>query len=245
MNDKPQLERLMGVSLALTSLIELKDEYTRGHSINTRRLAGEFAEYLGLDPRTVEDIRLAAQLHDIGKIGIPDAILKKSSDLTDKEYAAVMRHPELGANAVRSIEGCDTVAEIIGAHHERFDGSGYPRRLAGKSIPLGARIVSLADTYDALVHGRAYREPMTAVNAMDVIASERGGQFDPGLTERFIQFLRQPQADNVHDPVCGMSANRADDTLYVRYDEQTWHFCSMTCLQAFRNNPGKYIRPEY
>ncbi len=240
-DQKDQMERLMGTNLALTSLIDLKDHYTEGHSRNVRDLARGFAAYLTVPPRQVEQISLAAQLHDIGKIGIPDAILAKPSRLTDEEYAEIKKHPDLGADAIQHIPDYEDIVRIIRHHHERFDGRGYPEGLAGTEIPTGSRLISLADTYDALIHGRAYRQAMSTMDAIREMQAERGGQFDPDMFDHFIRFLST--GANTHscdDPVCGMPVAGADPELSVSYNHRNYFFCSRTCLVEFTRHPDKY-----
>jgi len=234
-----QIERLMGVNLALTSLIDLKDHYTEGHSRNVGELSRGFAEHLGLPRSQVEEIALAALLHDIGKIGIPDTILKKPGPLTEAEFAKVKRHAGLGASAIEPIEDYRNVVQVIKHHHERFDGTGYPDGLAGDRIPEGARLIALADTFDALVHGRAYRRAKTVTDALEMIQQQKGGQFDPILTDAFLEFIRNG-ADVLmrHDPVCGMVLK--DNTLHTTYAGDVFYFCSQTCLQEFSKRPARY-----
>lgn len=236
---KAQIERFMGMNLALTSLIDLKDHYTEGHSKNVRDLARGFAEYLALSAEQVQDIALAAQLHDIGKIGIPDAVLKKPTVLTPEEFAQVKRHPDLGADAIETVEDYGTIVSVIRHHHERFDGSGYPYGLKGQQIPLGSRIIALADTYDALIHGRAYRDPVSRREAITLLRQGRGTQFDADLVDPFVRFIQYGSIPaSLHDPVCGMAVDGFE--FEASYAEKTYVFCSRTCLREFERQPEKY-----
>lgn len=234
-----QIERFMGMNLALTSLIDLKDHYTEGHSINVRELARGFAEYLALSAEQVQDIALAAQLHDIGKIGIPDSVLKKPTVLTPEEFAQVKRHPNLGAGAIETVEDYGTIVSVIRHHHERFDGSGYPYGLKGKQIPFGSRVIALADTYDALIHGRAYRDPVSRREAITLLRQGRGTQFDPDLVDPFVRFIQYGNTPaSLHDPVCGMAVDGLE--FEASHAEKTYVFCSRTCLREFERQPEKY-----
>jgi putative two-component system response regulator len=146
------------------------------------------AETLGLDCELTRQLELAAPLHDIGKIAIPDAILLKPGRLTPEEFAEIQRHPVIGA---QMLEGSSSsllalAQEIALNHHERWEGGGYPRGLAGKSIPLGGRIVALADVFDALTHARPYKRAWSVHDAVVEIKRQRGGQFDPALVEAFL-----------------------------------------------------------
>lgn len=234
-----EIDRLMAVNLSLTSLIDLKDHYTEGHSRNVRNLSRDFAEYLGMTTDRIDEIALAALLHDIGKIGISDDVLKKAGPLTDGEFVQIKAHPDFGASAVEPIEEYGNVAEIIRHHHERFDGTGYPAGLAGTQIPYGARLIALADTYDALIHGRAYRAPMSSPQALNTIREQSGKQFDPTLADAFVQFIEAGEgADTHHDPVCGMPLN--DLTVSTIFMGRRFYFCSQTCLREFNQRPTKY-----
>lgn len=236
-----QIEILMGLKLALSSLIEMKDSYTEGHSNRVRNLTRSFSEYLCLPSNEVENISLAGELHDIGKIGIPDSILKKTEKINDSEYEIIKNHPKLGAESIRSIKGFEEIAEIILHHHEKHDGTGYPDNLKGNEIPLGARILSIVDAYDAMFHGRSYRKPYTKEKVLDIIHQAGQKQFDPALSMKFISFINGESKKLQADPVCGMrlSANYKDYTC--RYVGQSYFFCSRICARKFEESPEKFI----
>lgn len=156
-NQQAQIEDLMGIKLALISLIDLRDPYTEGHSRNVRDLTRRFTEYLKLPPIDVEEITMAAELHDIGKIGFPDTILKNIGNLNEQEFNEVKKHPLRGADSIQSLKGFENIVKIIRHHHEKYDGTGYPDGLSSKQIPLGSRIISLIDAYDAMIHDRSYQ----------------------------------------------------------------------------------------
>jgi len=235
------IEKLMGLKLVLASLIDLKDSYTEGHSKNVRDFTFGFSGCLDLPKETREEIVIAAELHDIGKIGIPDAILKKPDNLKEEEYLAIQGHPQKGADSLKALKGFDSIRSIICHHHERFDGKGYPDKLAGNQIPLGARIIALADSYDAMLHGRSYRKAMSPKEALQEILSESGKQFDPELIPRFLDFVQQGAISGHLDPVCGMLVDPDSSQFISWHLNQKIRFCSKTCLQVFESTPEKYV----
>jgi response regulator RpfG family c-di-GMP phosphodiesterase len=172
--------------LALVSSLELRERYTAGHS---RRVAAYnllAAERMGL--RAPEFLRLletGALLHDAGKIGVPDAALLKTGTLDDEEWEAMRRHPESGARLARGSDALEGAAPIIAAHHERYDGRGYPAGLAGEDIPLGARIVAAADVYDALTTARPYKRAFSHDEASVILFDQAGAALDPKVVKAF------------------------------------------------------------
>ena len=174
---------------ALAAAVEEKDRYTRGHSERVKTYALEMARRLGLPSETISTIEYACVLHDIGKIGIPDAIIHKDRDLTDEEYQEIKDHPAKGENIIRVIPFLEPAQPIIRHHHERFDGNGYPDGIKGKEIELGARIIAIADTYDAMTTERPYRGPLPRDHVVSVLKEEKGKQFDPELVDIFVQYL--------------------------------------------------------
>lgn len=175
---------------ALINSLEARDTYSRHHSIRVTRIATAFAEALGLDPELVKSLQLAGALHDIGKIGIPDAILLKPDRLTAAEMEAIRRHPQIGIRIVAPLNLLPREQAVILYHHERWDGNGYPQKLAGEQIPLLARIIALADAFDAITTDRPYRPRRDIAAAMAEIEAHAGTQFDPGLVPDFVRFLR-------------------------------------------------------
>ncbi|MBN2073690.1 MAG: HD domain-containing protein [Actinobacteria bacterium] len=173
----------------LISLIELKDRYTLGHSINVRDISVMVARQLELEESAINEIGYAAALHDIGKIAVPENILNKPSRLTVREFDEIKRHPVQGAFLVANIPSLKNVGNIILHHHERYDGNGYPMGLCGDKIPLGSRIIAVADTYDAMTSERSYRSRMTEINAINIIKEETGFQFDPQVVEAFLAII--------------------------------------------------------
>ncbi len=144
------------------------------------------ARRLGLPERELPDLGRGALLHDIGKIGVPDAILLKPGKLNEAEWAEMKRHPQTGYDILKSIDFLDRSAEMVLSHQERFDGGGYPRALAGEQIPIAARIFAIADTYDAMTSDRPYRKALSADAARQEIARCSGTQFDPRCAEAFL-----------------------------------------------------------
>jgi putative nucleotidyltransferase with HDIG domain len=174
---------------SLAQTIELKDSYTRGHCDRVAQYAVAIAKALGLPDEQSENIRRGSWLHDCGKIGVPEAILNFTGPLTDEQMAVVRNHPRWGAEVARLAHLPDTVINIILYHHERFDGQGYPSGLRGEDIPLEARIVNVADIYDALTSDRAYRARLTQEQAMGVLIGNKGTHSDPRIVDVFIAIL--------------------------------------------------------
>jgi response regulator RpfG family c-di-GMP phosphodiesterase len=168
---------------ALINVQEAKDPFLRGHSQRVAALSASIASYMGLADDTVEDLRLAGQLHDIGKIGIPEALMHKAGPLTEEEYARVKEHVRIGIEILTPLAPLARVLPAIHDHHERWDGSGYPRGLAGEQISLGGRILAAVDAFDALTSRRAYREPLTANETIDLLSRTAGAHLDAGVVD--------------------------------------------------------------
>ncbi|MBP2625793.1 MAG: metal dependent phosphohydrolase [Firmicutes bacterium] len=168
---------------ALSSALEAKNAHMCGHSQRVAELSLLMAQRIGLSPIEQERIHIGAHLHDIGKIGIPDVILNKPGKLTDSEFAIIRQHPEIGGQIVSKVKVFHSVVDIVRHHHERFDGKGYPDKLCGTEIALGARIVSVADAFDAMISMRSYRPPLNVSEAMVEMERFRGSQFDPAIVD--------------------------------------------------------------
>ncbi len=166
---------------SLVSAIEAKDKYTLGHSERVSKYAVTLANKLGLPEEKVEELRVAGLLHDVGKIGIDDEILKKPAKLTKAEYEEVKKHPAIGSWILNTLELSDTTMDAINYHHERFDGKGYPLGLSGKELSLEAQIIALSDAYDAMTSDRPYRKAMSNEEAMQEIKKCSDTQFNPEL----------------------------------------------------------------
>ncbi len=177
----------MGVLKALTSSIDAKDPYTRGHSERVAQLSHAISLQLGFSPEEADRIRIAGLVHDVGKIGVPEGILLKQGRLTDDEFDAIKKHPEIGHKILRDIIGMDDVLPGVLYHHERYDGKGYPHGVAGQNIPLVARIIGIADTFDAMSSTRSYRAALSREKVLQEIERCSGAQFDPKLVEAFLK----------------------------------------------------------
>lgn len=167
------------ILLAYDSALALKDAYTGGHGRRVARYTRLIAEAMGLPVAEVDSISEAALLHDLGKIAIPEHILTKRERLTSDEFAVVQKHPAIGAEILESMPSLRRHATAVRHHHERFDGSGYPDGLCGADIPLAARIIAVADAFDALSSNRSYRHGVSADRALDEITQVAGSHFDP------------------------------------------------------------------
>jgi putative nucleotidyltransferase with HDIG domain len=172
----------------LGQVIELRDAYTGGHTMRVTHYATLIAERMGLPSDQLELVRLGAPLHDIGKIGIADSILRKEGNLTDSEREQMRGHTVLGDQILKSHPGLMKVAAIARSHHERHDGLGYPDGLKGDAIPLLARVVSVADTFDAMTSDRPYRARMKLQDALAFMAAESEKQFHPEVLKVFLEF---------------------------------------------------------
>ncbi|HEY8745733.1 MAG TPA: diguanylate cyclase, partial [Chloroflexota bacterium] len=171
---------------ALAAAIDAKDHYTNGHSEQVAKLAAELARATGQTRDLVELVQFAGQMHDIGKIGVPESILHKPGPLTAEEWAIMRIHPNIGARILSPIATLQPAIPIVLHHHERWDGQGYPDGLAGEAIPLGARMVAICDAYDTMVTDRPYRRALCEEDALSRIRSSAGSQFDPQLVEAFV-----------------------------------------------------------
>ena len=183
--------RLMSVSIAetLINAMEAKDVYLRGHSQRVAELAGQLAEEIGLDLVIAEDLRVAGRLHDVGKIGIREAILNKPGRLTSEEFEHVKQHVQIGLGILAPLFYLKKPLKYVEHHHERWDGVGYPLGLAGEAIPMGARILCAADTFDALTSKRAYREPLEPQAALEHLRIDSGKQFDPCVYDALVRVI--------------------------------------------------------
>lgn len=178
---------------ALTAAIDAKDSYTFSHSDNVANYAVAFATELGLNNDIIENVRQGGLLHDIGKISIPEHILNKPGRLTDDEFRVMQGHVDASIEIIRHLDSLEYVIPGVLGHHERWDGTGYPRRVRGEDIPLTARILCIVDSFDAMVSGRVYKNPRTIENALKVILEEAGKQFDPNLAVTFVELVKSGQ----------------------------------------------------
>ncbi len=170
---------------ALNQMLDLKDLNTGVHSTRLAEWAMRVAEQLGVSEHQLRDIEVASILHDIGKVGVPDAILNKPGPLTPEEREVINKHSEYGWAILRMIPGFERASLFVLHHHERLDGKGYPAKLTGEEIPLGARIVAVVDAFDAMISNRSYRQGMPVEEALRRMAADSGAQFDPRIVEHF------------------------------------------------------------
>lgn len=177
--------------LALASLLSAKDNYTGEHSGAVLNFVGKIGRRLGLTEDSIYELKLAALLHDIGKIGVPESILRKPSRLDDWEKAIMDQHVVRGYEALVKIPRLKRISELVLRHHEWWDGRGYPGRLAGEEIPLEARIIAVVDAYDAMTSDRPYRAGMSPDVAINRLKEAAGTQFDPGVVECFAACLSE------------------------------------------------------
>lgn len=173
----------LDVTECLVAALEARDNYTEGHSLRVADMSVEIASALGLRDVELEDIHIAAHLHDIGKIGIPDKVLYKPGKLLPEEYKEIQKHPEIGYTILSRSKSLLPIAKLVLFHHERWDGGGYPNGLKGNAIPLGSRIIAVADTIDAMTSSRPYRKAMNPKYAMEEILHNAGTQFDTEIAK--------------------------------------------------------------
>ncbi len=178
-----------GVMLALNMMLDLKDLTTGLHATRLAEWAVRVAEQLGVGHQELRDIEFASLLHDVGKIGVPDALLQKPGRLTDEERATVRKHPEYGWAILRSVPGFERASLLVLHHHERFDGNGYPAGLVGDEIPLGSRIVAIVDAFDAMLSDRSYRRGLPLEEALRRLEAGTGTQFDPRIVTHFTRLV--------------------------------------------------------
>jgi len=187
---RKQVERLLDQLInALAETIDAKDTYTNGHSLRVAKYSKEIAKRAGKTKEEQERIHYMAMLHDIGKIGIPDSIITKSSSLSDKEYIVTRKHPEIGAEILANISEIPDLGVGARWHHERYDGTGYPDGLKGTDIPEEARLIAVADAYDAMASKRSYRDVLPQKDVYEEIQKGKGTQFDPVFADIMLQMM--------------------------------------------------------
>jgi HD-GYP domain-containing protein (c-di-GMP phosphodiesterase class II) len=180
--EKAHFETIM----ALTEALDARDSYTAGHSRRVMQYSARIAARMGLGDKEFEQLKKSALLHDIGKIGVPDAILGKRAKLSGEEFEVIRAHPRIGADILRAVESFRPLVPVVYHHHERYDGGGYPDGIKGEDIPLLARIIAVADSFDAMTSNRAYRDAFFAEDALLEIERNRGTQFDPLVADAFV-----------------------------------------------------------
>jgi HD-GYP domain-containing protein (c-di-GMP phosphodiesterase class II) len=197
-NSSREKEYFFEMAKVLAEALGEKDRYTKGHSLRVTAVAVDLARRLGLRGQELDTLRLSAILHDIGKIGVPGAILRKAEKLSDEEWQAIRQHPE---NSERILQGLGhrrsiLIRNIVRHHHERWDGKGYPDGIGGTEINRGARIIALADTYDAMTSDRPYRQGLSRDVALREIEKCAGSQFDPALAREFVAMMDDRYQDS-------------------------------------------------
>ncbi|HML60293.1 MAG TPA: response regulator [Solidesulfovibrio sp.] len=200
---KKEHEHVLASMSALITALEARDEYTKGHTARVSRMVMRLGRAMGLDDKALREIEIGANLHDIGKIGVRDAVLLKPGRLTPEEYAKIQEHAVIGAEILRPIVSLVPILPLILLHHERWDGRGYPTAIMGEDIPLGARIIAIADAFDAMTTDRPYRRGMPLDAALSIIEEEAGRQFCPTCAATFLRMLR--------GEACGPAAEEAEN----------------------------------
>lgn len=257
--------------IALANAVELRDHYTVGHTWRVTNFAVEMARELGWPDEKIREVHMGGVLHDVGKIAIPDAILGKTSKLTDEEYAVIKIHPEKGAQLLQDIERLHSLIPYCLYHHERFDGRGYPTGLAGEAIPIEGRLLAVADTFDALTSSRPYRKGLDAEIAIAEIERCKGTQFDPECADALIRCYRHGRIQGIlqeynkkHEksiacPFCSTFIRFPEDAdaghefacdvchrpVRLRQDNGVWHgeLCSQASVAT--PPPNQVTRPDH
>jgi HD-GYP domain-containing protein (c-di-GMP phosphodiesterase class II) len=192
--EENQRDQVLSMACTLVSLLDLRDSYTGGHSNRVAEYNRGTAVTLGLSYSDTNNSVMAGLLHDIGKIGVPDYVLLKQGKLTDEEFELIKKHPEFGWMALKSVKEFEEVSLMLLHHHERIDGGGYPGKLKGAQIPLGAKIIAVSDSYDALTTNRPYRTARSQGEALQELVRCRGTQFEPEVLDAFLKWIQSPAA---------------------------------------------------
>jgi HD-GYP domain-containing protein (c-di-GMP phosphodiesterase class II) len=182
-------ESLLETVVALANAVEARDTYTEDHSARMEELVVKICRKINFAEEEIQNMRWAARLHDIGKIGVPDHILRKPSSLTQDEWISMREHPDIGSKILAPITKMAPVSPIIRAHHEKFNGSGYPDGIAGHLIPLGSRVLAVVDAYVAMTDERIYRKSMSHNAAIEELINNKGTHFDPKIVEVFLEII--------------------------------------------------------
>lgn len=207
---------------ALANAVDANDHYTRGHCDRVSAIALRLGAEAGLLETELKDLEFAGILHDIGKLGIHDGIINKPGRLTEEELAKMRRHPEIGGEILSGVEFLEVSRRILMQHHERFDGGGYPRGLAGEEIHLSARILAIADAFDAMTSQRPYRaSPMSVPQALEELRKGRGAQFDPTLVDRFVDIMDREGQRLLPQQGAGASSQPSADLEIITHGEVT------------------------
>ncbi len=221
----------LGTIQSLALAIDAKDQYTHQHILRVQRYAVAIARQMGMTGGELEAVNTGALLHDIGKLGVPDYVLLKPGRLTDEEFAKIKKHPAIGAAILEAVKFPWPVLPVVKSHHERWDGAGYPDGLKGEEIPLSARILAVADVYDALTSSRSYRNAWTHEAALEEIRRSAGAQFDPAVVHAFAAVIdemaeedaRQPAPDHEEPAEAGTIVKAGDAVRHIqRASSELW-----------------------
>ena len=221
----PLLESLLGMAW----VVEARDPYTGGHLWRVSRYAALLCERSGTSQAVCARVSIGAFLHDLGKVGIPDAILRKPSALSDAEHAVIQTHPELGARLLAGHPLAHWATDAVRSHHERPDGQGYPNGLAGAAIPHAARVVGICDAFDAMTSARPYRSAMPVARALQRIGQDLGGQFDEPLGRHFLALGAEGLLDHI--------AGHSDDGIPLQHCMN----CGPTLVVRREQGPGDLV----
>jgi HD-GYP domain-containing protein (c-di-GMP phosphodiesterase class II) len=205
----------IGTIKTLAKAIDAKDPYTKGHSEKVMEFSVEIAKELKLPERLIRNIEFAALIHDIGKIGIKDSVLTKPARLSDSEYEQIKKHPFIGEQIIAPIEFLTNIAPLVLYHHEHYDGRGYLEGLRGEEIPLGARILMVADSYEAMISERPYSKSMSENDAIEELQDKAGKQFDPKIVNAFLTVLKRKkhkEFEDIYGAQKSENDNESDDT---------------------------------
>jgi len=188
---KKEYEYMLSTIKSLITALEARDQYTKGHTQRVSAYSARLGRFLGLSSYALNDLEIGANLHDVGKIGVRDDILLKPGRLSDDEYAKIQEHAIIGAEILRPLKLLETIVPLILFHHERWDGRGYPSMIKGDKIPLGARIIAIADTFDAITSDRPYRKALSREDALQIIRENLGKQFCPETGRAFLDMMEK------------------------------------------------------
>lgn len=231
---------------ALSNSIDARDPYTKGHSLRVAGIARKIGMEMGLGERDLDLIYQAGLLHDIGKIAVPDNILKKPGKLSEEEYKVIKHHPSEGETILINVEMLKNLIPVVKSHHERYNGKGYPDKLREENIPLMARIIAVADAFDAMTSDRTYRVGRDIPSAVEEIEKNAGGQFDPQVVKAFKEVVRGFEIESgrglVLDPVCMMEVIIGIAPAEYEYRNVRYYFCSSTCKEQFVMEPERYLK---
>lgn len=196
------VEAYMQTIETLRYVVETRDQETRGHSERVSSLAAALAKEMGMSEEEVDRIRVAGLFHDIGKIGVPDAVLLKNGPLTDEEFMEIKKHPTEGERILSTYTPFKEMLPIVRGHHERYDGKGYPDRISGEDICLGARIIAVADSFDAMISNRTYRRGLGFERAMEELAKGKNAQFDGKIVDAMQRFIAKLGRERFEERYC-------------------------------------------